>query len=169
MSPTDGFDVLDVCHRQTVFALGKLAALVTELAAHGASADARQLAREVIDHFTITARHHHEDEERHLFPKLLAGGDAETAAAVRRLQQDHAWLAEDWCELEPHFDAIASGRLWAEAELLREQVEVFIALSHDHIALEEAHIYPEARARLRGRERQEMGREMAARRRELAR
>lgn len=27
----DGFDVLDVCHRQTVIALGKLAALVSQL------------------------------------------------------------------------------------------------------------------------------------------
>ena len=67
-------------------------------------------------------------------------------------------------ELSPHLDAIAGGQSWYDVDLLREGTEVFTALSRDHIALEEACIYPEARARLGDRERREMDREMAARR-----
>jgi len=161
----DGLDVLDVCHRQTLFTLGKLAALVTRLEGHGTDEEARAMAAEIIRHFSTTARHHHEDEERHVFPVLLASGDAEVAAAVRRLQQDHGWLEEDWKELLPQLDAVACGQSWFDLDTLREGVDVFIALSHDHIALEESVIYPRARAQLSGTQRREIGREMAARRR----
>ena len=162
----DGFDALDVCHRQTLIALGKLAALVTRLCGeHGNDAEARALASEIVEHFSTTARQHHHDEERHLFPTLLSGADAATTQAVLRLQLDHDWLEEDWMELAPHLDALACGQGWYDVDLLRAGAAVFIALSHDHIALEEALIYPQARARLNPDARAAMGREMAARRR----
>jgi hypothetical protein len=42
----DGFDVLDACHGQMVFTLGKLSALVARLAASGGpDAESRELAR----------------------------------------------------------------------------------------------------------------------------
>jgi hemerythrin-like domain-containing protein len=160
----DGFDVLDACHRQTLFTLGKLAALVTRLQNHGADEEARSMAREIVEHFSNTARAHHEDEERHVFPALLASNDAAVVQAVRRLQQDHGWLEEDWRALYSQLDAIAGGQVWSDLDTLRECVEVFIALSHDHIALEESLIYPQARARVGAGERREIGREMAARR-----
>jgi len=161
----DGFDALDVCHRQTLIALGKLAALVTRLTDKGADDEARAMACEVVEHFSKTSRTHHEDEERHLFPTLASTGDAATVQAVLRLQQDHDWLEEDWMELSPHLDAVASGQNWYDLDVLRESAAVFTALSHDHMTLEETLIYPQVRARMGVTERAEMGREMAARRR----
>lgn len=162
----DGFDVLDVCHRQTIFSLGRLACLVAHLETRGVDHDASVLAREVIDFFAKTSRQHHEDEEKHVFPKLLAGADEELVHVVRRLQQDHGWLEADWSELEPKLDAIASGQSFYEIESLHTGVEVFTALMHDHIALEESVVYPQAREQLQGRQRHEMWREMMARRRD---
>ena len=161
----DGFDALDVCHRQTLLTLGKLAALITRLRRHGCDATARELAAEIVTHFSTTARQHHEDEERHVFPRLLASDDPDLVQAVQRLQQDHGWLEQDWRELSPRLDAVAAGHTWFDLDALQEAATVFIALSNDHIALEESCIYPQARARLRDAERREMGREMAARRR----
>ena len=161
----DGFDVLDACHRQTVFTLGKLAALITRLATYGADAQARALAAEIVAHFSVTVRQHHEDEERHVFPKLATSSDPQIVQAVLRLQQDHDWLEEDWMELSPHIEAVAGGQIGYDLDVLREGAAVFTALSHDHIALEELVIYPQARARLHSGENTEMGREMAARRR----
>lgn len=161
----DGFEVLDACHRQTLVTLDLLAALVTRLATVGPDAQARTMAAEIIRFFSTTARAHHEDEERHVFPKLVTSADPEIVQAVLRLQQDHDWLEEDWMELSPHVDAVACGQSWYDVDVLREGVEIFTALSHDHMALEESCIYPQARERLRAGERQEMGREMAARRR----
>lgn len=161
----DGFDALDNCHRQILFNLGKLAAVVARLERYGPDPDARAMAREVCAFFTSTARQHHADEERHVFPNLLSTGDEATQQAVLRLQQDHGWLEEDWLALEPQLDAVAAGMGWYDLDSLKEGVTVFTALSHDHIALEESLVYPQARARMLAGERREMGREMAARRR----
>ena len=161
----DGFDVLDLCHRHTLFALGKLAALVARLKdSRGSDPVARVLAAEIVLFFSTTAREHHEDEERHVFPSLQSGADPAIAQAVLRLQQDHHWLHIDWMELSPQLEAVAAGQTGYDIAALAEGAQVFIALSHDHIALEESCIYPQARARLRAGDRREMGREMSARR-----
>jgi hemerythrin-like domain-containing protein len=123
------------------------------------------MASEVLTFFSTTVRQHHEDEERHVFPRLATDCDAETVQAVLRLQQDHDWLEEDWMALSPHLAAIAAGQSWWEIESLRDGASVFSALLRDHIALEESLIYPQARQRLQGAQRRDMGREMAARRR----
>jgi hemerythrin-like domain-containing protein len=159
------FGVLDECHRQTLAALAKLETIVARLEAGAADSETRALAGDVVRHFSTTARQHHADEEQHVFPKLAVSGDPAIEQAVLRLLQDHNWLEEDWMTLQPHLDAIACGQSWYDAAVLRDGCEIFAALSRDHIALEETCLYPEARARLRPEEQQEMGREMAARRR----
>ena len=161
----DGFAVLDECHRETLVALGKLEALVTRLETGAVDAESRTLAADVVRHFSTTARQHHQDEERHVFPKLASSSDPVVMQAVLRLQLDHTWLEEDWMELSPHVDAVACGQSWYDVDVLREGVAIFAALSRDHIALEESCLYPEALARLQPGESLEMGREMAARRR----
>ena len=172
MSPTptpasslDGFEVLDGCHRQTLEALETLSTLLLHLESGTLDPIARTLARRIVQHFGTVSRQHHEDEERHVFPVLARSADPTVVEAVLRLQQDHDWLEEDWMELSPQIDAIACGHPWYDLDVLREAAAVFTALSQDHIALEEALIYPEARARLLPGERRAMGREMAARRR----
>ena len=98
----DGFTVLDVTHRQIIFSLGRLSALITRLRQFGADEHARAMATEIVAFFS-GVRQHHEDEERHVFPELLASEDPEIVQAVRRLQQDHGWLEEDWRELAPNW------------------------------------------------------------------
>lgn len=161
----DGFEVLDACHRQMLAALNTLAALVKHLEHQGDDERARAMAHEVVKFFSTTARHHHEDEERHIFPTVVASPDPDMVQAVLRLQQDHRWLEEDWMELSAHLQALAAGQSWWDLALLREGSEIFIALSHDHMALEESCIYPEARSRMQAAQRHAMGREMAERRR----
>lgn len=161
----DGFGVLDECHRQTLVALGQLDTLVSRLKDNGPDDEARTLADKIIEHFSFTARRHHEDEERYVFPQLVVGGDPATVQAVLRLQQDHNWIEEDWMELSAHLEAVASGRSWCDVDLLREGAEIFSALLHEHIALEESFIYPQARARLRPGEVLDIGRTAATRRR----
>ena len=164
----DGFEVLDACHLATLAALGDLEALVGQLTDGPPDAAMRASAAAIVAFFTTTARQHHEDEERHVLPKMATSDDPEIVQTALRLQQDHDWLEEDWMELAPHLDAVACGQTWYDVDLLREGGQVFTELSRDHIALEEACIYPEARARLGDRERREMDREMATRRAQRA-
>src|SRR6476646_366399 len=86
------FGVLDECHRQTLAALDKLETVVVRLEAGTVDGGTRALAGDVVRHFSTTARQHHEDEERHVFPKLATSADKAFAQVVLRLQEDHNWL-----------------------------------------------------------------------------
>jgi hemerythrin-like domain-containing protein len=142
------FEALDDTHARIVEQLRHLETLVDGIETQGASAENRALARSIVRFFDSTARAHHDEEERVVFPPLLAGDDADLAQHVRRLQQDHGWLEEDWQLLRPQLAAIAEGQAWHEPELLRQGCEVFGALYLEHIALEESLVYPASRQRL---------------------
>ena len=158
------FDALDDCHREVMVQLQTLARLMNHLAQCGVDEQARRLARSVMAFFSTQAHHHHAEEERLVFPPLLAGSDVELIQHVRRLQQDHGWLEEDWRALALQLGAVADGYSWYDADALRNGAEVFTALYHDHIALEESLIYPQARRALRA-EADGLGRRLAAKRR----
>lgn len=89
--------------------VAELGALVAVIEAGEITPAMRASAAAIAQFLGTDARRHHEDEERHVFPPLLAGGDAGWVQTVLRLQQDHGWLEEDWLELESHVQAIATG------------------------------------------------------------
>ena len=138
-------DKLDGVHRKMMLMLGRLDKLVDLLEHQSIDAEARSAAQAICDFFTMTAREHHAEEETHVFPPLLAQDDKQLLQQVLRLQQDHGWLEEDWLALEPQLQAVAHGYSWYDLPTLRYGAGVFSALYHEHIALEESMIYPEAR------------------------
>jgi hemerythrin-like domain-containing protein len=146
--PLPSFDRLDSTHRAALEMLGAFERLLDRLEEHGLDDEARRAAREVLAFFAGPGRDHHAEEERVVFPGLLAAGDPELVQHVRRLQQDHGWIEEDWLELAPQVDAIANGYNWYDLPMLRLAVPVFSALYHEHIALEEAVVYPAAKQHL---------------------
>lgn len=162
------FDVLDACHQQLVTALQQMGDLVAHLQDNGVDGKAQEMARAIFMFFMNTARQHHLDEEKHVFPALISSGDEELVRHTLRLQQDHGWIEEDWLELAPQFESIAAGYNWFNIDQLAHAVPVFQALYQDHMALEESLIYPEAKARIAEWDLQGMGREMALRRREAS-
>lgn len=161
--PERTFVALDACHRRVQEQLVALGALLARLDSHGLDRTARDLAGTAVRFFDSEARRHHEQEERVVFPPLLASGAPELVQHVRRLQQDHGWLEENWLELQPLLAAIADGHGWVDLDLLRNVIEVFGALYDDHIALEESLVYPQARA-LMARAAEGRGRRLAAQR-----
>lgn len=160
-----GFAVLDECHRRVLARLEELSGLVAAVQAGDINPALRTLAASIAQFFGNEARRHHEDEERHVFAPLLAGGNADLVKTVLRLQLDHSWIEEDWFELEPHVQAIATGYGTCDIDTLREGTAILAALYKEHIALEESIVYPEARARIGAAGLDAMAREMIARRR----
>ncbi len=139
------FHQLDHAHRAALDMLQAFERLLTHLEAQGLDAVARRTAREVLDFFSGPGLDHHAQEETLVFPGLLNCGDAELAHHVRRLQQDHGWIEEDWRELAPHVQAVAEGYNGYDLPLLRAALPVFGGLYQEHIALEEGLVYPAAR------------------------
>jgi len=141
----DTFEALDQTHRQVLDSLEQLALLAQRLDQEGVDDAARLLARRIHDFFEDTARAHHAAEEQTVFPPLLAGDDADLVQHVRRLQQDHGWIEEDWLDLGPQLQAIAEGQSWYDLDFLRAAIPVFTDLYREHIALEETVVYPASR------------------------
>ena len=141
-------EALDRTHHAMVTVLADLQQLVDQLESQGTEPAVRRSAKVICQFFDSHARQHHAAEEAHVFPPLIRKGDKTLILHVLRLQQDHGWLEEDWLALEPMLQAVAQGYNWYDIDTLRHGVAVFTALYHEHIALEESLIYPEARAQM---------------------
>ncbi len=168
-TPAVGFEqpfaMLEACHERVQRTLALLQRLRDHVQAQGAADEpARQAARDVLRYFDIAAPLHHEDEERHVFPLLLARGTPEVVALVQRLQHDHACMAADWAAARGPLLALAEGRQAAFSAADGAAFDRFAARYDGHIAGEESVAYPAAQALLPPGDVAPMGREMAARR-----
>jgi hemerythrin-like domain-containing protein len=176
--PAAGFDepfeMLAACHERVARMLGLLQRLQVHLPQHGADAAARSAALDVMRYFDRAAPQHHLDEERHVFPLLLASGDAALAALATRLQAEHLQMAAAWAALRVELQAVADG-CWPAAGAAADPLaastpaaapdwQAFVALYEQHARAEDDIAYPAAGARTGPAEQAAMGQEMALRR-----
>lgn len=166
-APAAGFDepfeMLLACHERVQRMLQLLQRLGAHLAEQGCDANARQAARDVMRYFDIAGPAHHEDEERHLFPPLLAEGLPDRVALVQRLHHDHEAMAQAWSAIRDDLRAVSDGR-YERLAPARERWRQFAELYAGHIRAEEGEAYPAARELLDAQRLRTMGAEMAARR-----
>ena len=158
------FDMLHACHERMQRMLALLQRLRVHVGLHGADDQAREVARDVMRYFELAAPQHHQDEELHVFPPLIAKGDASLLDLVGRLQQDHLQMEARWCQARRVLAAIAEGRLPALSGADEVALDAFADLYPDHIAAEEKTAYPAAVALLDPAVVKAMGEEMAHRR-----
>jgi hemerythrin-like domain-containing protein len=159
------FEMLAACHERVERMLVLLERLAEHLPRHGADAQARDAARDIMRYFDQAAPHHHEDEERHVLPALRASGAADDLALAERLHADHETMALAWQALRTVLAAIEQGE-WAAgaAGAGGPEVASFAALYREHMTREDGAAFPRAAARVQGAARAAMGAEMAARR-----
>lgn len=168
-APAAGFDepfeLLAACHQRMARMLDLLQRLPPHLQSHGPDRAAADAARDVLRYFDLAAPHHHEDEERHLLPVLLASAHATLQALAVRLKADHQAMTEAWSGLRPGLAQVAE-RHWPadEAAAHFSRWAAFDALYRDHLAAEDGTAYPEVAKRLTATLLAAMGDEMARRR-----
>ena len=105
--------MLDACHERVERMLGLLVKIRDHVAMHGADGQARDAARDVMRYFDQAGPRHHEDEELHVFPALLAQRDPAVLAVVIRLKHDHAEMGVMWAEVRASLLAMtAAGTDW---------------------------------------------------------
>ena len=173
--PADhGFDeplgLLSDCHRRIERFLHILIALTREVAGGELAATQRAQLEAALVYFATAAPRHTADEEESLFPRLKVAGDTAATAALtilERLERDHDAAAT-------HHSAVETiGRQWlsrghlSETEVsgLDAHLAALQALYQAHIALEDGELFPLAARVLSARQLEEIGGEMAARRR----
>ncbi|MFT3721433.1 hemerythrin domain-containing protein [Pseudorhodoferax sp.] len=164
--PAAGFDqpfeMLVACHARMEHMLDVLDRLGEHLATHGCDAQARSAAADILRYFDVAAPLHHQDEERHVLPRLRELGLAGVAA---RLRADHQVMEHDWARMRPDLQAVADGRLQAQQlPAARQRWTLYSTLYRRHLAAEEVHAFPPASAGLSAEQQRAMGEDMARRR-----
>lgn len=175
-TPAVGFEqpfaMLEACHERVQRTLGLLARLRAHVLQHGADDNARQAARDVLRYFDMAAPLHHQDEELHVFPLLMAHATVEVQALVQRLHTDHAHMAADWAAarapLQALVDRLPGEEVGPKPPIFSQHdnaaFDRFATRYADHIAAEEGIAYPAALQLLPPATLASIGREMAARR-----
>ncbi|MCA1925068.1 MAG: hemerythrin domain-containing protein [Thiobacillus sp.] len=154
-------DVLEACHQRIASQCDTLEKLLAHLPLHGADRQAQQAARAVLRYFDVAAVHHHDDEERNLFPLLQAAHAPGACELAETLTLEHEEQARLWRSLRIQLAAIETG---ASAALDAARASRFIDANRAHLAFENTHVLPLARVALDAAALQRLGRAMAARR-----
>ncbi len=159
--PAVGFDtpyeMLEACHERVERSLVLLLRLAEHLPHQGADAQARDAAADLLRYFDIAAPLHHEDEERHVLPRLRALGQQ---ALAERIADEHRQLHAAYARLRPGLLALRDDAQCPDTA----DWPALAALYRAHIALEEGSAYPAASAGAEAGELAAMGAEMAGRR-----
>jgi hemerythrin-like domain-containing protein len=158
------FDMLEACHQRVQRMLTLLAKLRAHVRDHGSDTQAQQAARDVMRYFDMAAPQHHLDEELHVFPPLLAQGDARVVAVVRRLQEDHLRMESRWQDAREVLTLVSEARVQRLGEEDEARLDAFAGLYDEHIRSEEEIAYPAARRVIDAQGRAEMSGEMMRRR-----
>ncbi len=161
------FEMLAACHERVERMLVLLTRLQQHLLERGCDDSARQAASDVMRYFDLAAPLHHQDEEIHVFPPLLAGPDAGLRSLVQRLLDDHRAMEVAWPAARRVLAALADGPAAGWTALLPEQtsaLQAFAALYQRHLADEDQLAYPAAQATLKGDALRAMSRDMMRRR-----
>lgn len=139
-------DMLDACHGQLRQHLRLIWQLADYVPRHGVDASAQRTAAAVLRYFTIAAITHHEDEERDLFPALIAAVPRQqrraTKALIDRLLAEHQRMA---ALREPVLAKLLSITQGKAAVLAVDEVEALASLYLEHIRVETEEILPLAR------------------------
>ena len=164
-APAPSFDdplgMISACHRRIEAQLATLARLQAHLPEHGSDDDARAAARAILKYFDNAAPNHHADEERSLFPRLLALRPPGIDGLLETLHGEHAALADGWTRLRLPLLGIADG---ADAVLSTADVAAVTAAYATHISREDGLLIPLAQRTLDPAALAAIGREMADRR-----
>lgn len=168
-APAAGFDqpfeMLAACHERVGRTLRLLQKLVEHVETNGSDGQARSAAADVLRYFDIAAPKHHDDEELHVFPLLLAQGDAVLSAHVYRMQTDHKRMTTLWRALRPILLALAEAQSGPiDRVKLRQRAMAFHDAYGSHMETEEQVLFPAAQRLKNADELERMGNDMRARR-----
>ena len=130
-------ELLYACHdkvRRFTTLAGRLA---EHLATHGADAQARDAAAQILRYFELSLPNHHADEEEDVFPALRSLNDVAISAAIAALEAEHGVLHALWEEVSPWLRRVEQG----EATPAPQGLAQFVADYAVHAEREEREVF----------------------------
>lgn len=137
-APLDNFSNCHVGILKHLTDLGDLPALLAP------AARARRIAEEALGFFREAVFEHHSEEERELFPAVLASAEPgeereHVLAMTQRLTREHRAVEALWKKLEPALKQVAKGH---DNSLDGEELDRLVRQYAEHAAFEEAEFLP---------------------------
>ncbi|MFY9184830.1 MAG: hemerythrin domain-containing protein [Limnohabitans sp.] len=170
-SPSVGFEapfeMLSACHERVERMLDLLVRLRDHVAKNGCDAQAAIAAADVMRYFDQAAPQHHLDEERHVFPAVLALQNGRLDLMVYRLRQEHLDMEKLWSQVRQALALVAHSDAQNRAPFSdadQASMDAFTAIYKEHILAEEDLVYPEAKRSLGAEQLTAMSRDMVRRR-----
>jgi len=141
-SPIDDFSQCHVGILDHLQALGGLPALLEPMAR------ARKIAADTVSFFRDAVYEHHAEEERELFPAVLASATQgperdKVQAIVAELAAEHRKVEAAWARLEPKLKALAKGH---EADVDGADITALVETYQAHARYEEEVFLPLSQA-----------------------
>lgn len=168
-TPAAGFDqplaLWQACHVRVLRMAGLIERLHEHLRTHPVDEIAQTTATSIRRYFNEAAARHHEDEERDIFPRLLArlpaGDAAPLVTAIGVLREEHETLGQLWRALDATLASIERGE---PAEFDEATVLLFVSGYRRHCEVEDTAIAPALERHLTADDLKQIGHAMAARR-----
>jgi hemerythrin-like domain-containing protein len=137
-SPIDDFSQCHAGILEHLQALGTLPALLEP------AARARQIAADTVGFFRAAVYEHHAEEEKELFPAVLASATKgeerdRVQAIVDTLTAEHRRVEAAWAKLEPKLKALAKGQ---ETDVAGDDIRALVDSYQAHARYEEAVFLP---------------------------
>lgn len=157
--------LLSACHGRITGFNDLLLRLPAHLEAHGTDADAKQAAERVLKYFDTAGMHHHDDEEKNLFPMVreiaAKENNQEILEILDLLLAQHKEMTQAWQELRHYLLMLAEG---GSVEPASMPVGRFVNLYRQHMPLEDNILLPYASTVLQPAQLDSLGDAMAERR-----
>lgn len=161
------FELLHACHERVQRSLDLLTRLQSHVEKNGCDSQAKSAASDILRYFDIAAPLHHQDEELHVFPLILASADIPARLLVEKLMAQHIQMQTRWLLAREVLHRMVHASTSERFVLMSQDTQLlidFAALYATHMSDEELYVYPKAQALQKETDLQEMSREMGERR-----
>lgn len=157
---SDPLGLLRACHERIFKHCDTLENLAAHIAAQGIDQEAKEAAAQIHRYFSVAAKHHHQDEEQDLFPRL-ARQSLKLADLVHTLKQEHEKLDALWSEIEPW---LARPATIEDIDAFQSLTKRFVDAYREHARCENSDLLDMAQHIFGSDELKQIGQSMAERR-----
>ncbi len=156
----DPLGLLRACHERILRHCDTLLKLAEHLKQNGADEEAHKAAEQIHRYFYTAGKHHHQDEEVDVFPKLIRQS-LKMADMIHTLKKDHAEMDRLWDELEPLLRRPTGIQ---DLDTFTRLAQTFSEIYRKHIEVENNQLLALAQHILSSKQLKEIGTAMAERR-----
>lgn len=129
-------ELQDVTHQLVQQFSAELEDMLDDLISGTLSELQRNVLTKIVAFFDQEMKEHHLEEDRHIFPILLARGDAQLVEKVQALKAEHEELRQGWQELRSWLEREGSDQM--DGVALRASFQRYSDCFAGHLALEES-------------------------------